>query len=263
MHLLFRIHWFLTCPTLVDAQKNEEPHFLEKKSFLEAGLAFTMSRTVLQSTGSETTPTAAAKSTAVFKRARVEKSLLSHLCGALLPALFPPVSREELKTLAQPALNAVGECLGVAEVPATMEAIQAAQDGGGWFPFVRAWSVDLLESDERLSTEAQRLSALDSDDCAALMSWRDSVLEFAAMLRPSLVATQRISALTPLQMDDTVDYHFLLLELDRGELRCRNSVVEKLSGAAGDVFSAVLLSQHSEEAVAALEEKLIAPLTHL
>ena len=32
-------------------------------------------------------------------------------------------------------------------------------------------------------------------------------------------------------------------------------MLEKLSGAAGDVFCAVLLSQHSEEAVAALEEE--------
>ena len=55
--------------------------------------------------------------------------------------------------------------------------------------------------------------------------------------------------------DTVVDYEVLLLSLDRGEFRCRASVLEKLSGAAGDVFCAVLLSQHSEEAVAALEEE--------
>ena len=160
MHLLFRIGRLLTRPTLVHAQKNEEPHFLEKNSLLGVGLGPTMSRTVLRSAVTEATPELAAKSSAGSKRARAEKSLPGQLLGALPPALLPPVSREGLEILAQPALNAVGECLGLVEVPATIEAIQAAQECGTWSPFVRAWTVDLLDSDERLLTEARRLSSL-------------------------------------------------------------------------------------------------------
>jgi hypothetical protein len=81
-----------------------------------------VSQTVLLSAGARATPVTAGENTAGSKRPRAEKSVSGQRAGGLTPVLLPPVSAETLQTLAQPALNAIGECLGLVKVPTRMGA---------------------------------------------------------------------------------------------------------------------------------------------
>ena len=50
--------------------------------------------------------------------------------------LQPPLTREQLQSIAQPDLDVIGERLGVVEAHPTVDAILAAQSTPDWFPFV-------------------------------------------------------------------------------------------------------------------------------
>jgi hypothetical protein len=62
-----------------------------------------------------------------------KKNESGHTLRDLAPQLISsPVTREQLLLLAQPALDVVGEHVGVEEVPATVDAVLAAQASEEW-----------------------------------------------------------------------------------------------------------------------------------
>lgn len=68
----------------------------------------------------------------------------------------------------------------------------ALQDSGAWFPFVRAWSVQLLV-EARLLAKAREVAGVEDDadaNAELLLQWRDAVLKFADVTRPALFATR-------------------------------------------------------------------------
>ncbi len=124
------------------------------------------------------------------------------------------------------ALNAAAEMVGLREVSATVNAVEAQQLAGDWVPFVRAWSAQLL-ADDRLLAVACALAGVDTQVEAALQ-WRDTVLGFAAQLRPALVATRNTFALPAFAAIGGAAFDAVLVALDRGELRSRRAVAEQL-----------------------------------
>lgn len=175
--------------------------------------------------------------------------------------LQPPLTREQLQSLAQPGLSVIGERVGVAEVHPTVDAMLDAQARANWFPFVRAWNAGLLESNERLVIQARQVAAYNGADVVVLLQWRDTVMELAVLMRSAVIATCSAMALPSLRAAIGADVAFadILLALDRGELRSRHAVSERLQGVAGEIFRAVFLAEQSEAEISELEESIADP----
>ncbi len=86
--------------------------------------------------------------------------------------------------MAPVALDAAAETAGLRVVPATVNAVIERQVSVDFSPFVRAWNA--LESDDRVLVAACAMAGVDAQVEAAIQ-WRDTMMTFAAQLRPVLV----------------------------------------------------------------------------
>ena len=121
-----------------------------------------------------------------------------------------------------------------------MDDLLAQQETGDWFPFVRAWSAELL-AEERLLAKAREVAGLE-EDVEVLMQWKDAVLKFADVVRPALLATRNTLQLEPFrELVEGVGFDAVALSLARGELRSRTALKEQLGDVAGTMFEQILL----------------------
>ena len=180
------------------------------------------------------------------------------LVAVLPPPQALPVTRELLETLAQPALNALGEVFGLPQSSPSVKDLLAAQNTE-WFPFVRAWTPDLL-AEQRVLLRAREVAGVLDGNTTLLLAWKDAVLKFASVARPALIAARKVLQLAPFcAFVADVDFDGAALALARGELRSRSVVKAQLGAVAGDVFEQILVAERPSEELQELENEIADP----